>query len=62
MQFKIIVDVEDCPYRGKTDHIGYCNDRWHKCKHERGSVKCVSEYDTFEDCCPLVEMGCLIKE
>jgi hypothetical protein len=61
MKFKIIVDVEECPYRGKKLHVTKHTGSYHKCKHESGCGECVFEYSTFEALCPLVKDGCLIK-
>jgi len=61
MKFNIVIDVNDCPYRGRKYEVGNIG-IFHICKHEYGIGECVSEYSTFEELCPMVKMGFLVKE
>jgi len=56
MKLKIIVDVEDCPYkRKKIIHEG--GGTFHKCKHPDGDGKCYSDYSRVYAVCPVAAMG-----
>jgi len=60
MKFKIIVDIEDCPYKGKKTHY-MCNMPFHKCKHPDGDGKCYSNYSRVHALCPIAISGDVIE-
>jgi len=61
MKLKIIVDVEDCPYKRNkfnSDHNG----SFFRCKHPDGDGKCYSNYSRLYAVCPVAAMGGMVFE
>lgn len=60
MKFNIVIEVENCPYKGKKEHFDAGNRMFYKCKCEAGFGECYMNCSTFKELCPLVLAGCLI--